>query len=151
MGQDGSDQIHDYEPGIMPNGLFWTVPITSDAIEMNFDAGTARFRMVNMAIPDFHDFANSIGSAASPIPTAQASATFDVRWQATKRLIPLRDAGNGFAGDFMDSQATMAWSVEQPSQHFRFATDGAGTNTVGGVIGRERNGSYFHQAGPLLG
>ena len=74
-----------------------------------------------------------------------------MRWQATKRLIPLRDAANGYGGDFMDSQATMVWSVEEPAQHFRFVTDGADTKTVGGVIGHERNGSYFHQAGPLLG
>jgi hypothetical protein len=104
-----------------------------------------------MAVPDFHDFANSIGSAAPRIPTTQASATFDVRWQASKRPIPLRDAANGYGGDFMDSQATITWSVEQGAQHFRFATDGAGTATVGGVIGRERNGSYFYQAGRLLG
>ncbi len=150
MGQDGSDQIHDFEPGIMPNGLFWTVPITPDAIEMNLGTGTARFRMANMAIPDFHDFPNSIGAAKEPIPTTQASATFDVRWQASKRVIPLRDAVNGYGGDFMDSTATMSWSVEQPAQHFRFVTDGAETTTVGGVIGRERNGVYFHLVGPLL-
>src|SRR5438045_2430513 len=102
----------------MPNGLFWTVPISPDAIEMNFGAGTARFRMTNMAIPDFHDFANSIGSAKQPIPTTQASATFDVHWQAAPRPIPLRDAVAGYGGVFMDSQATMTWSVEQPGQHF---------------------------------
>jgi hypothetical protein len=151
VGQDGSDQIHDYEPGIMPNGLFWTVPITPDAIESNLGTGTARFHMTNMAIPDFHDFANSIGSTKQPIPTTPASATFDVRWQASKQVIPLRDAASGYAGEFMDSQATMSWSVEQPAQHFQFATDDAGTNTVGGVIGRERNGVYFRLAAPLLG
>ena len=36
MGQDGSDQIHDYEPGIMPNGLFWTIPISPGAVELDF-------------------------------------------------------------------------------------------------------------------
>ena len=128
----------------MPNGLFWTVPIMPDAIEMNLAAGTARFHMTDMAIPDFHDFANSIGSAKPPIPTSQASATFDVRWQARTPAIPLSDPVAGYAGDFRDSQATISWSVEQPSQHFRFVTDNAATKTVGGVMGRERNGTYFH-------
>ncbi len=118
---------------------------------MDLGAGTARFRMANMAIPDFHDFPNSIGAATRPMPATPASATFDVRWQASKRVIPLRDSVNGYAGEFMESEATIAWSVEQPAQRFRFATDGAGTETVGGVIGRERNGAYFHQVERLLG
>lgn len=151
MGQDSSEQVHDYEPGIMPNGLFWTVPIPPEAVELDFGAGTARFRMSNMAIPDFHDFPNSIGAAKPAIPVAQASATFDVRWRATGRATPLRDEIAGYTGLFMDSQATMTWSVDQPAQHFRFATDAAPTTTVGGVLGRERNGSYFHHVGPLLG
>jgi hypothetical protein len=64
-----------------------------------------------MAVPDFHDFANSIGSAAPRIPTTQASATFDVRWQASMRPIPLRDAANVYAGDVKARQATCTCSV----------------------------------------
>ena len=26
------DQVHDWEPGIRPSGLFWTIPITPSAI-----------------------------------------------------------------------------------------------------------------------
>ena len=44
----------------------------------------------------------------------------------------------------MESQATIAWSAEEPAQHFRFVSDGAETTTtVGGVMGRERNGKFF--------
>ena len=28
------DQVHDFEPGIAPSGLFWTIPIPGDAIDV---------------------------------------------------------------------------------------------------------------------
>jgi hypothetical protein len=144
LDQSGTQQVHDNEPGIMPNGVFWTIPVPSSAVEMRLGEGTARFHMTNLAITDFHDFANSIGSVNPPIPTVPVTVTFDVRWQATKPLAQVRDAVNRFVGEFMHSQATIAWSVEEPAQHFRFQSDPASTSTtVGGVLGRERNGKFF--------
>src|SRR5437764_969054 len=104
---------------------------------MHLGEGAARFRMSDLAIPDYHDFANSIGSKSPAIPITPASVSFDVRWQATKPMTPIRDGAQGYTGEFMDSQATMTWSAEQPAQHFRFATDAAATMTVGGVLGHE--------------
>jgi hypothetical protein len=144
VGQPGSTQVHDNEPGILPNGLFWTIPVPSSAIEMHLGQGTARFQMTNLAITDFHDFANSIGSVNPPIATVPVTVTFDTRWQATKPLTQVRDATNRFVGELMHSQATIVWSVEEPTQHFRFVSDGAErSTTVGGVLGRERNGKFF--------
>jgi hypothetical protein len=64
-----------------------------------------------------------------PVPVS-----FDTRWKAT----------NGFVGDFMHIRATFEWSVEEPAQHFRFVSDAVETSaTVGGTLGRERNGKFF--------
>ena len=141
MGQAGSEQVHDNEPGIMPNGLFWTIPVPSSAVEMHLGQGTARFHMTNLAITDFHDFANSI-TPNPPIPPVPATVSFDTRWKATKPLAQVRDATNGFVGDFMNSQATIVWSMNEAN--FSFVSDGAETSkTVSGVIGQERNGKFF--------
>ena len=49
----GTNQIHDYNPGIQPNGVFWTIPIGDGAIDVNPGKGRARLAAQNMAIPDF--------------------------------------------------------------------------------------------------
>jgi hypothetical protein len=140
----GQNQVHDNEPGIMPNGVFWTIPVPSSAVEMHLGEGTARFHMTNLAITDFHDFANSIGSVQPPIPTVPVTVSFDTRWRATKPLAQVRDATNHFVGEFMHSQATIEWSVQEPAKNFSFVSNPASTSTtVGGAIGRERNGKFF--------
>jgi hypothetical protein len=36
-----SQQIHDYNPHITPNGLFWTIPVPPDSVEVHLGAGNA--------------------------------------------------------------------------------------------------------------
>jgi hypothetical protein len=144
VGQPGSTQVHDFNPGVGADGLFWTLPIPRESVDIDLDDATARFHMEHLAIPDFFDFLNAVGASSPPVPPAHGAVSFDVRWQGTKPLAHLRDAVNGFVGDFMHSQATIAWSAEEPSRHFRFVSDGAEkSTTISGVIGRERNGAFF--------
>jgi hypothetical protein len=56
----------------------------------------------------------------------------------------LRDVENDFRGVFVDSDATIAWSANQPSTGFQFVSAAADTSTtVSGVIGLEHNGRFF--------
>lgn len=100
--------------------------------------------MSNLAIPDYHDFPNSIQNPP-PIAVVPATASFDTRWQATGPVTHLRDEDKGFVGEFKKSRATIVWSAEEPTAHFRFVSDGAGTtvNPQPAVIGLERNGKFF--------
>jgi hypothetical protein len=41
---DPFQQLHDFEPGIAPSNLFWTVPISPSAIIVNPEKGTATLR-----------------------------------------------------------------------------------------------------------
>jgi hypothetical protein len=61
---DPSGQVHDFEPGILPSGLFWTIPISPLLLDANPGAGRARFRAHQLAMPDFHDILNAV----SPSP-----------------------------------------------------------------------------------
>lgn len=136
--------MHDFEPGIASNGLFWTIPIPATAAEINLSQRTARFHMSNLRIPDWHDFFNSIGASDPPIPPVSATVSFDTHWRGVGPLTHISDPAKEFQGEFMDSQATIQWSAEEPALHFRFVTDAsAPTHTIGAAIGREQNGVFF--------
>jgi hypothetical protein len=138
----GQNQVHDFNPGVAPDGLFWTMPISRKSMTIDPDDGTAAFHMAHLPIPDYHDIVNAL--SANPTST-HGMASFDVRWHATGALTALRDATNGFTGEYRPSTATIAWSAQDPAKHFRFATDPAATSTTvnTAVIGHERNGRFF--------
>jgi len=102
-------------------------------------------QMSDLSLPDFTNILNAIGAIDPPIPTIDSTVSFDVRWQGKGELTRLSDAANGFNGKFIDSNATIAWSANQPSTHFQFVSAAADTSTtVSGVIGFERNGRFFN-------
>jgi hypothetical protein len=136
--------VHDYEPGIAPNGLFWTIPIPRQAAEINLGQRTARFHMTNLSIPDFHDFFNSIGVSDPPIPISPATVSFDTHWRGVGERTSISDPDKGFQGEFIESQITIQWSASEPSQHFSFVSDdSAPTQTIGAALGREQNGVFI--------
>ena len=49
-GPVGSDQIHDYNPGIEKDGRFWTTPISRGAVEVHQGSGTARLHATDFKI-----------------------------------------------------------------------------------------------------
>jgi len=101
-------------------------------------------RLANWAQPDYIDIFNSAGVTKPPIKPIPSEVSFDVRWRGKAAPVHIRDATNHFVGDFIDSLATIAWSARQPSTHFAFTSAPANTSkTISGVIGRERNGSFF--------
>lgn len=102
-------------------------------------------RMDDLSIPDFTSILNSIGALNPPLPTIDSTVSFDVRWHGKTAPQRLRDAENDFAGIFIDSNATIAWSANQPSTNFQFVSAAADTSTtVSGVIGFEHNGRFFN-------
>jgi hypothetical protein len=137
------NQIHDFNPGIDSNGLFWTTAFPRSGVSIDLDAGTARMHANNMPVPDYFNILNSTGFTQPPIPPIPSVVSFDVRWKAksTAKLTPISDATNHFSGKFIDSNATIVWSASQTG--FTFATDAAPTTPVSGVIGHERNGRFF--------
>lgn len=46
-------QIHDLNPGIKPDGLFWTIAMPEDSIEVNFGKGRASLEARNVPIEDY--------------------------------------------------------------------------------------------------
>jgi hypothetical protein len=137
---DPTDQTHDFEPGIKPSGLFWTIPIPPSAITADPRTGAARFRMQNLAVPDFHDFFNAISPFPSTIP---GHVSFDVRWSGGGDTAEIRDDVFGFEGTYVGGDATIMFRASDDNRRGVIYTSNPGQTTVSCGVGSERNGVFF--------
>ncbi|SRR5712691_5145319 len=143
-------QIHDYSPGISPNGLFWLVTAPRDAVQIDLDSGTASVHLANIPITDAHDLANSLtngnGLANPPIPPiapVPATVSFDIEWGNAIVRQKVTNVVQDFEGQFIETGATISWSAAQAG--FNFVSEPPNpARSVYSVIGRERNGVFFH-------
>lgn len=138
---DLTKQIHDFEPGIAPSGLFWTQPIDRSAIDVNAEDGTARLHAEDVAVPDFSNFFNAISPSPSP-PPIPSHVSFDVRWAGGGPRRTIRDPFFGFSGKFVEGPATVAFSASNDGGVV-YASESAGQTTIIGGVGHERNGRFF--------
>jgi len=135
-----SKQVHDFNPGIEKSGLFWTIPVSPDALEAVPHAGRARMRVENLEVPDYHDFLNAVSKHAKSQP---GHATFDVRWAGGGDRTPVRDETFGFRGNYTAGDVTIDFAVVDDKVGVVYTSDADGQKTVAGGVGRERNGVFF--------
>jgi hypothetical protein len=125
----------------------------------------------NLPLLDYYSPAGT-GDIASLGPTWQsgyfdATVSIDVVWSPpVTRRVNVRDAVNGFAGQFNENQATVTWSASSTSG-FGFTSNPGNFSTsvpevpgVNGVtaplnffaqVGKERNGVFFPAGNAVLG
>jgi len=138
-GPVGSNQIHDYNPGIEPDGRFWTTAVPSSAVSINAGTGSARLHASDFDIEDYHDVVNALTGG----PSLEAQVSFDVRWTGTGKHVKVRDHTNDFGGRYIEGTATVEWSGLTENGQF-FQSDPADTSTaVFAEVGKERNGIFF--------
>jgi len=94
---DPTQQVHDWEPGVEPSGLFWTIRLDDDAVEAHPGSGEARLH-ATAGVRDFHDFFNAVTPGGASVP---ATVEFDVRWEGRGERSRIRDATFGFVGEFV--------------------------------------------------
>jgi hypothetical protein len=137
----GVSQVHDFNPGIRPSGLFWTQAIAADQIAADSDSGWARMHAAHMPMTDYHDFANSV----SPSPTKRPGhVTFDVRWTGNESARKtVRNEQFGFAGTYVPATAGIEFLVRDDDSAVVYRSVDHGQTTVSGGIGHERNGRFF--------
>ncbi len=140
-----STQVHDFDPGInpYPSGLFWTIPLSPDAVAVDLDSGTASYRVSNLSEHDFGSIPNAITNGAVSGPPVDATVSFDLKWSRVTAQAAIANAKEGFAGNFFLTGAAMSWSA-QNAKGFAFTSDPASTsNSVFALLGHERNGRFF--------
>jgi hypothetical protein len=136
-----STQVHDFDPGITPypGGLFWTVPLDRNAIDVQMGAGRARMSASDVAVKDYFDIPNALFRFRNPV-SADATCSFDIHWDG-----PVTSRGKvttpGTSGELLMSHATMTWSATNASG-FRFTSDPSPTTSVFAQLGRVRNGVF---------
>jgi hypothetical protein len=147
---DPSRQQHDWEPGIAPSGLFWTIPIDPSAIAVSPNSGHARLRGKGVAVSDYHNFFNAI-SGPDP-PRVPSHVSFEVRWSGDGRRQKIRDETFGFTGHYVTGATMVSFTASNDGSDVIYSSDPAGqynpTVDVGGAgspaVGHERNGVFFH-------
>jgi hypothetical protein len=106
----------------------------------NADAGWARMRATNMAVPDFHDFFNAISAHPSRRP---GHVSFDVTYHPHGRKQHIRDRTFDFAADVFECDLTIEFTARDDRSPVVYRSNPHGQKTVSGGVGRERNGVFF--------
>src|SRR5262249_32815148 len=103
----GGAQIHDFNPGIKPDGLFWTLALPDGGGAVTPGRGSAPGGGAAVAVTDYHDFGNAIGGGGPgiPGPSVPARVSFTVVWSGVLSRANVRNTaspldGGGFAGEF---------------------------------------------------
>ena len=137
-------QIHDLNPtAFPPTGLFWTLEIPGDAIQVNPGKGSAVMVANHIPILDYHDIPNALfGGGPAPIP---GTVSFKVMWSGVKERLNIRNTDSvygGFAGEFVRNDAQMEWTATVGDYQFVSAPLATSSSSFA-EIGKERNGAFF--------
>ena len=132
-------QVHDFTPGVLPNGLFWTIAIPDDAFRVS--ANKAVLDLRNTPLCDSIFFGNPQGIASE--------VSSKLTWRATTPPIARGQGAavdptspGAFIGEFSD--ATCVGTVHGRQTGFNFWTDGK-LDATGfyANFGRMRNGAFL--------
>jgi hypothetical protein len=137
-----TNQVHDFDPGIAANGLFWTVPLTPGSVRAHPGSGIASLVVNNATVLDYHDIPNALVRG----PSHPATVSFVVNWQPSSQRIKVRDTVNGFAAELVQNTATMAWSATTQGISYLSGPEST-SSSVFAYVGHERNGAFFPQGG----
>lgn len=140
-------QVHDFDLGIQPDGLFWTTPkgIPAGAVSANPGAGSASMSLTDLTATDFHSIPNALflGAFTGSEP---ATVSFEVHWGGVTNRGSISDATNGFALQFVMTDARVKWSATNTGTGFSFTSDVASNATSVApfnMLAHEQNGAFF--------
>ena len=143
-------QVHDFNPGITPNGVFWIVQVPDDAVKISPDGETLTIHLVSVPVVDQGSFPAGTG-------TTPATVTFDITYTksgAPRHVRPTsRDPLSPFtwAGEMWTATNSGRFSVKYDDHSFsasgNFSSDFLPAGNFG-EMGTERNGSFVeHEDG----
>lgn len=104
--------------------------------------GSARLHADDLSLGDYHNFANSFGGPAAKFDPARTS--FEVRWTGGGTRQTIHDTTYGFEGVFVDGPISLTFTATNEKTGITYTSvAGERQTTVGGGVGRERNGIFF--------
>ena len=135
-------QLHDFNGGILPSGLFWTLDVGRTAIDFKMNNERAVLHVRNLPVIDTFQF---FGPSDTP-----ALVDFRAEWNATGPPVSV-GMGKGvaptdpraFLGEFAPAVSTLSFSVEEIGFESE-SKERASTSPRGyAQIGTERNGVFI--------
>jgi hypothetical protein len=141
----GGAQVHDLNPTQFPPvGLFWTVLIPVNGVEVDLANGTASMKATKVPIFDYGTLQNALFTGSNP-PAIPGWISFKVIWTGGVVSMPVssHEPTKGiFSGTFAQCSAQMEWEAEVGD--FTFNSDPLRTShSTFAEIGQETNGSYL--------
>ena len=135
--------MHDYNPHITANGLFWTIPVPHDSVTVALGKGQASFKL-DVETFDDHDLKSSLTKVYPAGFPQMADISFSVEWSGVLDHQHVRNEAMNFEGNFFSTGSTIEWSAFNPSSGFQFTSEPANpAGLVGAVMGHERSGVFF--------
>jgi len=133
-------QVHDFNPGIRQNGLFWTTIVSADSVQVDLGAGTASLEVSDIQQKDYFDFENAmLGNGDTP---RQGQVSFRVEWTANGPAQNVNNPTQEYRGTVQPALAQMEWSGR--SGDFEFQSAPLATSTTDAAqLGSCSNGSYY--------
>ena len=135
-------QVYDFNGGILPSGLFWTLDISRSAVDFRMDNQRAILHVRNLPVIDTFQF---FGPSDTP-----ALVDFQVEWRATGPAIPqgmgaavgLTDP-RAFLGEIAPAISTGTFSGEEFGFEFESRRGTSSSPRGYAQIGTERNGVFL--------
>jgi hypothetical protein len=138
------NQIHDLNPTAFPPvGLFWTIEIPTNNIEVHLGQGRACMRAHKIPILDYGTGSNAL-FAGGP-PPVPGLVSFKVAWSGVDERIDIKNTDpvyGGFEGEFIRNSAQMEWTATVGDYTFESEPLATASSSFA-EIGHERNGSFF--------
>jgi hypothetical protein len=128
--------VHDFNPGITENGVFWTAAIDPGDVNVNLGNGSASLHVANLDVEDYHN----VGNALQDGPSVPASVSFDAIWSGVDERVKIRNPDTGFGGQYVHNTATLTWSASESG--FSFTSNPLDSDFA--EIGQERDGVFFN-------
>ena len=125
-------------PGITTTGLFWTMGVDEDSVEVDFGKGRAEMRVERAHVLDYGNFLNSLFGG----PSEPATVSFEIHWSGRAPRQRVVNMAQEMEGEFIRNAATVEWSAT--TEKYKFVSRPASTSSsLFAEIARERNGVFF--------
>lgn len=116
------------------------MPISEDAVEVDFEDGTATLNVSHQHVRDFGNIPNALKNGSS----AAATVSYAIRWHGVKQRRRVNNSTLHVSGLFLDTGATIRWTGHNNATGFTFTSEDEGQKVVAAQLGHERNGVFFH-------
>ena len=133
--------MHDYNGGIPPSGLFWTVELPPEAFWVSARQKRARLRLRNFPLIETFTFLGPHDTQAVLSMTIEWEALEDRVALGSGKSVPLEDPA-AFRGRFARARSIAHFSGRQLGFSFE-SNPGVSTDEGYAEIGRERNGIFL--------